>query len=239
MNLSSVRSIEFIGLPGAGKTTIARKYKANLESEGYRVNSIREFFLKNVCNEFNMSMFGRLQFLAESLSRRRLNRLTTAFRESLFDGFANNHKEYVDLCHGLINGMKINQCDKNKFNFWLLEEGAGWELFQRKKSYNHVVLLNDEGFLHRSFVYFTEVSSLGINSANYINLSPKHECLVYVRASPDLALKRLIRRNDHVIRELRKLYGNNLRQKFISHASFMDDFAEKLKSSVNVIVVGN
>jgi len=228
--------VEFLGLPGAGKTTVANKLKAQLKEKGFKVYSARSLFRHKVCDIMNLSRPCRLQFKLESLSRNRVQYLTKTLRNSLFSSFASKYSEYVRLCKNLIYSLNVENNYKRLLIRWLKEEGAGWELFNRICSDN-VIYLNDEGFLHRAISYFVDIDPLSVELLKYIELAPKSNFLFYVKTPPGVALERLKKRNDHVYWHFDKMYGNNIETKYNSLDFLQDRISDLVAHKLIVVIV--
>lgn len=180
-------SIEFIGLPGAGKTTIANALRKELEARGFRVYSARELFRMKACEELGLGWPQRFQFRVENLSRNRLQGLTKALRKKLFTDFAKNNREYVELCHKLIRDLPYQESVLRR---WLEEEGAGWSLFEKMDD-QKMIYLNDEGFLHRALSYTSTCLLCPHWTKQYFELCPKHANIFIVKTPVEVILGRI------------------------------------------------
>lgn len=219
--LKSARSIEFIGLPGAGKTTYAHRLKVEMVRNGWEVFNSRELFLNKVCDILDLSRFDRLKFSLELTTRSRLSKFTNHLKRCLFDDFYANNQNYVDLCQFMIDRLPAHDASKTYLKDWLYEEGAYYSLFKNIKNDN-VLLLNDEGFFHRSLVYFSH-SHVNLEFLeSYASLVPSHDCLLAVNTSTSVSLDRLRSRGDYVYEMLNKQSFGEIELLFERFSSIRD-----------------
>ena len=138
-------SIEFLGLPGSGKTTLCNNTAKYLESEGANILSHRNFY--QILNDY---------YLLDSKNSSKVKIYRRVYVYSWFLRFARSNLRYVSLCLFSIFNMKVKYSLKVRFLRWLIKEGAAWQFFS-KLNISHKIVINDEGFIHRAI-------SMGHNS---------------------------------------------------------------------------
>jgi hypothetical protein len=131
-------SIEFLGLPGSGKTTLCNNTARYLENEGANILSHRNFY--QILNDY---------YLLDSKNSGKVKIYRRVYVYSWFLRFAISNLRYVSLCLFSIFNMNVKYSLKVRFLRWLIKEGAAWQFFS-KLNISHKIVINDEGFIHRA-----------------------------------------------------------------------------------------
>ena len=215
------RSIEFIGLPGAGKTTIENLIRKELLRNGYLVFSARNLLVNKAVQRRLMGFMGHIWYRLERASNNRFTAISKGLEEELFRRFRQEFPEYVDYCYQLIRNSKATIGRQEVMEKWLKKEGGAWIAFEECKDLNWVYL-NDEGFLHRALGYFSEVEISPEAINEYCRLCPQHEWVILVSTSPDTALTRLKLRNDHVLRNIDEISNRAPFEKMRKYCEILD-----------------
>ena len=189
-------SVEFLGLPGSGKTTLAEALTKMFTASGLEVVSHRDIFEKYACQAMEVRFPGRAMFRLESLLGLACHPIHENVRGRLFAAFQQRHPAYVALCESLIENSTFSPTLKQSMKRWLKNEGACWEIYERTKKNHPLVFLNDEGFIHRATVYFGDVAHTSLQAMNqYFDLSPKHDIIGAILIRPEEAMARRPKHN--------------------------------------------
>jgi len=164
-------SIEFMGLPGSGKTTLCNITAKYLESEGATVLSHRNFY--PILNDY---YFSNSKYPKNSTKVKIYRR---AYVYSWFIRFTKNNLRYVAFCLFSIFSMDVKYSIKVRFIRWLIKEGAAWEFFAGLNM-SHKVVINDEGFIHRaiSMGHGSKLSDRHINK--YFHICPSSDFMIMI-----------------------------------------------------------
>jgi hypothetical protein len=184
-------SVEFLGLPGSGKTSIVNALKAKLVVQQREVVSHRDMFDNHACQALGVSKLLRNLFELEDSLELRIKPFHVLFRNKLFEAFREQHPAYVAACEGLIQKSTFDPKFKTTLVRWLKNEGASWAIYQRLKEVRPLVLLNDEGFIHRASIYFADANNVSAQvMKEYFDLAPKHDMIGILKIRPEEALAR-------------------------------------------------
>ena len=117
-------SIEFVGLPGSGKTTLFNNISQYFESIGVTVLSHRNFYQILNDHYFSDSKFSKNSSKNKNFYRK-------AYKYLWFLRFAISNMRYVSLCIFSIFNMKVKYSTKVRFLRWFIKESAAWEFFSK------------------------------------------------------------------------------------------------------------
>ena len=211
-----MKSIEFVGNPGSGKTTIRNLLAKEFEKMSLKTLDNKKLilysFIKNSKNNFLKRvifffLFNELNFMENSLITRSIFGNNIYFKKKEIDGlfskkfnsFKKKHSSFVKL---FFKKIELNKDIDKRIKFvrrWLYNEGAAFEL-RKDHNYKNFVLINSEGFFQRATRYFYADFNKNrgkINSkllSNFLNKIPKSHYLIYVKTSMANSKKRIKKR---------------------------------------------
>ena len=165
-------SIEFIGLPGSGKTTLFNDTSNYFESIGVTVLSHRNFY--QILNDyyFSASKFSKNSIKSKFFYRR-------LFKYLWFIRFTMSNVRYVALCLFSIFNMEVKYPTKVRFLRWFIKESAAWEFFS-KLNMSHKIFINDEGFIHRALSMGHNVALSDRYIKKYFRVCPSTDAVIMI-----------------------------------------------------------
>lgn len=185
--------VEFIGTPGAGKTTFMPVVSEHFKNQHFQpytvVEAARPFAARTVPGKLvGMLPFGKLQ-------RFLLWQIFYALSYSYRSKFAKQNQTLMQTVLDFQHQRPINKTDKDHVLRWFLHQTGSYEFL---KSYAQAgeMLLFDEGFVHRVVQLFaSENESPDLDRvANYLDLIPKPDLIIFPNASSEVCEKRVIKR---------------------------------------------
>ncbi|WP_152555121.1 hypothetical protein [Desulfonatronum thiodismutans] len=194
------RSIEFLGLPGSGKSTISDAFKTELRKRGFRVSSARELLHAQECNNPWHIVYSKFLIIFNILRYGGRYKFVENQKDAYFNFFLRNHPRYVEICNDLILKLPYSVDLKTQMIRWLKDEGAGWSKYKKEVN-SKFIYLNDEGFLHRALTYFS-FNYDNVVFRNYMNLCPKHDIVVVVNTPVNIAMDRRLSNYDYTFKPM-------------------------------------
>lgn len=185
--------IEFIGAPGSGKTTLMPVLKDYLNENGYRaypvLEAARPFAQKTIPGKVAGALFpGRLRraalwqiFYFNSFSQRRV--------------FAKNNRDLMEVLLPYQSNRPLSERDRDHVLRWFIHLTGYYQFFINNQDEGEALIF-DEGFVHRVVQLFaSENESPDFDAvAEYLNLIPQPELVVYVSAPREVCEQRVYSR---------------------------------------------
>jgi thymidylate kinase len=186
--------VEFIGAPGAGKTTLMPNVIETLQERG-----IRAFTVVDAARPFaERTLLGKtvFQFTPRSLRRPLLwqlfYRLSTLYRLKFF-------VKYPRLIYHVLSTQrhrpKSADIRERRVLYWFFRTVGYYEFLKAQARPNEALIL-DEGFVHR----VVQLYASGVEAPNptqilaYVDLLPKPDLVIFTQAPPEVCEKRIYSR---------------------------------------------
>ena len=188
--------IEFIGLPGAGKTTLREKILSSLQQDGeVRCISSEEAFLEvsknNIDRIFRYPLKYMPHFAALKLTKK-LDGRSVMQREAQ-NQFIANHGAALGAFLNSEACLYMSNLDKQRVIGSFLSMGALWKCTNITAMKEKVIIF-EEGLVQKSFM-FVDHSRNNTNDKDkiveYLQNIPQAELVIYVSASTQTALSRM------------------------------------------------
>jgi thymidylate kinase len=185
--------IEFIGTPGAGKTTLSNELIALLRQQGIVASSI----IGAARDHSARTVSGRAVALLAPPSLRGPLLWQVFYRLSTLHilGFA---REHFELCRQVVRTQlrrKVPVATKRHGLYWFFHL-AGRCRFLQTTAVDREAIVVDDGFLHRSvsfYAYHSEEPDLA-GVSDYVDLLPTPDLVVFVVAGREVCEQRIRRR---------------------------------------------
>lgn len=238
-----MKFIEFIGLPGSGKSTILPIVKSHLQKLGFEVFDQKNIILGSESFPFNKRPFKKL-----------LSLLPTKLNKEILKGLNNNLrvKEQYQLKYMLNNleifnyiinytiSRPIPDNHKSLVIKWFLKTVGTYQIARESLNSNSVLIL-DEGFVHRALTLFVFIEEKKINFEEiekYLEKIPKAHTLIKVEADTVLCKKRLI---DRRLPCKLEDYTDDEIWKYLLKAKSVIDFVQNFltKRDTNIVALNN
>lgn len=223
-------NVEFIGLPGAGKTTFRRALLDVLHSQAnQRYLSVEDAFLQIARRHIDGLYRLPLRILpaapARALSSRLINRNLMQFE-------AQNRflAHYGDSLAAFLASPAFAAMTTDNRSLMIesfLETAALLECVAHYLPKKQVVLF-EEGLLQKSFMFVDHQTDTGIDPAcvyRYLESIPLPDLVIYVQAGRDTCYQRMIDRPDGLTRRLRSATEQQI-----------DHFLQQLEVHLNMVV---
>ena len=166
-------SIEFIGIPGSGKTTLYIALSNELKKSGYEIHSFRH-------------LYSDLGDIYPKNFRKIFIKYSAWYYFIKF--FTQYPKYFVKVLKEIIKVKSSPNRVKLLLLRFFVREGASWSFyFSRKKSGFYI---SDEGFLHRLLSYGFSKRLTEIIAQSYINDCPLSDIVVLIEGTVDEIKKR-------------------------------------------------
>lgn len=150
-NVTENRVVEFIGIPGSGKTTLMRTVLTRLSGAGLAPLDLNAAVVAAARHSLRDSALGPvLRFVPDRLARRLISRSHERFL-SLSDALAGKPDLGIAVIDSLRN-RSASAPDSDQAVRWMFETLWKHELWRRGNGANWLVL--DEGFSHRAITLF-------------------------------------------------------------------------------------
>ena len=201
-------NMEFIGLPGSGKSSIRKVLLESLRTRNdYRYISIEEAFYysaKRVIDKPYRILLNSLpSVLSVKISKYLLNR-------SLYQHLSECRylaKYGLSLSSYIESDVfsKMSYRDRELVICGLLQTGSVWEFTQEKITLDQCIVF-EEGFVQKSIMFIdtsVDVSDYKNNLNIYLDNIPLPDYLIYVKVPRDICISRMKGRESGVTRRLK------------------------------------
>lgn len=185
--------VEFIGTPGAGKTTFMPVVSEHFKDQHFQPYSVVEAARPFATRTFPGKMVQLLPF--GKLKRYLLWQVFYAYSNAYRSKFADQNRALMSTVLDYQHQRQITQPDKDHVLHWFLHLTGSYE-FLKTRAQAGEMLLFDEGFVHRVVQLFaSEIETPDLDSvATYLDLIPKPDLVVFPRASREVCEKRVFER---------------------------------------------
>jgi thymidylate kinase len=182
--------IEFIGAPGAGKSTLAlaaRQILCDLGLKAMLVPEASRCCLKRIPLG-RMICFVIPPSWQERVLRGVFRRLLVLHRLR----FAIKNRTLTWRVMGVLARRKLPWRDKRSILRWFFRDASYSQFFQDRLGADEVLVL-DEGLVHRVTSLYTSASEKPnpLEIANYTKLLPQSDLVIWVQTSPDICVARV------------------------------------------------
>lgn len=208
--------IEFIGLPGAGKTTLRRKLLSSLHRDGdVRCISSEEAFLQVSKENIDRILRYPLKFLPHSaalaFAKKLANRSIMQFEAQ--NQFLANHGAAPDAFLSSDTYGHMSNLDRQRVIGSFLSMASLWQC-TNVLSMKEKVIFFEEGLVQKSFM-FVDHSQSGTNEKDkilcYLENIPRSDLVIYVSASMQTSWDRMQSRPDGLTDRLKHADDETIR----------------------------
>ncbi len=221
-------SVELVGLPGAGKSTIAIELAKQINRGGRKLcyTSDEAFYLASKLHTdklYRILLTISPKFISRFLAKKIHGR--TIYQGDKSVDFLLRHYGCMKT---IFNGQIFNEmsyCDKHTVISGVLHAGAIYEAICSNEAFDKVVLF-DEGFIQSSLVMGSPGDlRYDINELiQYVNYIPLPNLIIYLKSNVDTCCERMLKREKGITKRLRKLD----RQQLATSLSIMDAIIHQL-----------
>lgn len=213
--------VEFVGTPGAGKTTfmpVVQDHFRNLRFRPYSVvEAARPFAKRTLPGKLvHMLMSGKLQ-------RFLLWQVFYVFSYAYRSRFAKQHPVLMQTVLNFQKRRPISGFDRKHVLHWFLHLTGSYEFLKAYAQPGDMLIL-DEGFVHRVVQLFAsenEQPDFG-KVAEYLKLIPKPDLIVFLKASSEVCRQRVFERGLWKRFQVKEIEETN---RFIQNAHLIVNFA--------------
>lgn len=185
--------VEFIGTPGAGKTTFMPVVSEHFKNQHFQPYSVLEAARPFAARTLPGKMVGMLS--SGKLQRFLLWQVFYAFSYTYRPKFAEQNQNLMKTVLDYQYKRPIAKSDRSHVLRWFLHLSGSYEFLKAYARPGDMLLL-DEGFVHRVVQLFAsenETPDLD-RVANYLDLIPRPDLIIYPNASSEVCEKRVFER---------------------------------------------
>lgn len=215
--------VEFIGTPGAGKTTFMP-----VVSEHFRKHHFQPYSVLDAARPFAARTFPGSLVQKLPLGRLRRFLLWQIFYMNSYthrSKFAGQNQDLMQTVLTYQHQRPITKSDKDHVLRWFLHLTGSYQ-FLKSRAQVGEMLLFDEGFVHRVVQLFASENEKpdldGV--AQYLDMIPKPDLIIFPSASREVCEKRVFQRG---VWERFRTKGNEETSRFIRHAYKIVKYAVK------------
>lgn len=225
--------IEFIGLPGAGKTTLRNRLLCSLHQDGEtRCISLAEAFLEVSKDSIDRILRFPLRllprFLALKFAKELMNRSRAQFEAQ--NQFIATHGTALNAFLTSDTYRQMSDIDKQRVIGNFLSMGALWQ-FTNTQSLEEKIIFFEEGLVQKSFM-FVDHSQGDTNDRDnilrYLENIPQADLVIYVSASIKTSWERMRSRPDGLTDRLKHADEKTINSFLNASQAHLDIIAEWL-----------
>jgi len=203
--------VEFIGVPGSGKTTIRRKLIEGLKKvDKEKYLSVEEVILDISRNEIDKVYRIILNLLPRSLALRFSN---TLLNRTLFQYNAQNRflAEWGKLLESFLGSSALDNMPLNDREIVissLMEVGSLYECINHGCLSDETVVFFEEGFIQKSLMFVSASAnreSEKISLSTYLDNTPLPDLVIYVSADLASCYERMLSRPGGLTKRLQRV----------------------------------
>lgn len=193
-------SIEFLGLPGSGKSTLYNELIKKTNNSYFDLENALEFSIKRAISSSKSNK--RFKKIRQSIIYKLTKSLvypvyeTNVFMEQAYLSKLADSPNLNNDLFKIMKEFKLTKVEKKKVFSSFFELSKKYFLVEKFLASNESLIL-DEGFIHFSSYIWQRNRKEKENYSdlnNYINLIPKPNILFYLHVKPEVAYNRLIKR---------------------------------------------
>ena len=226
--------VEFIGLPGAGKSTLMQAAKDTWNQLGLKAlpaSEIGPYYLRR-------TLLGRIICLITPTKRETwvLNGIYRRFIHLYRVKFALKNPKLAWQVINFILHRPLPWKDKKVILGWFFRDASYYEFYQERLRPEELLLL-EEGIVHRATsLYASPVERLDPNQIRrYISALPRPDLIIWIHTSLDTSVERVISRG-----EQRRYLGKDLRPFIASSAEIIELAMQTVKGvGCDIIQINN
>lgn len=191
--------MEFIGIPGSGKTTMYHNLVSFLKNHGVKVLTFREALYHSNLKEINITTENKYKYIIKkTIYYIGENVFSSVYKYSnnqvkSFNNFLLNNLDFVCFLYKAVNNLKIEDEEKFQIVNWFFNEISGYQLIKNKLNKDEILFF-DEGFCHRILAIWGRDEKKEIRTSeilNYLNLIPLPKMLFVVNTEVNKCEERL------------------------------------------------
>lgn len=213
-------NIEFLGLPGAGKTTIRKRIIEELTLRKHSTLSTEDaFYLKMKTSGDSIYRY-ILRLLPNGMGKKLANNL---HGRSLYQNESQNH---FIACHGgslraFLNSVVFkNMSTEDKENVIgnFLAMGSLWDMLNCQDFANSILFF-EEGFIQKSFMFVDheyDYPSIATNIHDYFQAIPLPNIVIHIKTDISTSYERMLSRQDGLTKRLKNASPKAINT-FLSH----------------------
>lgn len=189
-----MKVIEFIGLPGSGKSTLTPMVKRFLREQGGRVFDSGDIVLASLALPGRGFWHRVTDSLPDSLRRQVLRGLTKVFviKPKYRRKFKSEYPELFSYVRERTENRSIPEAHRLLMMRWFLNLGAYYMISQETQE--RAVVILEEGFVHKAMTFFITMEGTHTDAAavaRYLDLIPVPDVLVKIAADGGTCRQRL------------------------------------------------
>lgn len=199
-----IKIIELLGIPGAGKSYLLHKIKAEYKKEG------NSFVYNDLITQFIAEKY-KILFFLKLLPQKATNKISNMiYLKKKYDLkfqtiFKYNYQELFGFIKKYNNNRQLKPNHKKSIIRWFLKTGEYYILADKIKSSG--VLIIPEGFAQRVSSLFISALEDNFNESDivhYLKLIPKYNELLYISRNFNKCLKARIEQPGYRLKKLSK-----------------------------------
>ena len=234
--------VEFIGLPGAGKSTLRRNLLYHLQREDKKQYlSTEEAFLQVSRSHIDNIYRRALNILPHRLALRASNRL---MNRSLMQFEAQNRflAEYGKALEAFFTSnvyLNMSPKDRKLVIGSFLEMGSLWQCIKESLN-NEAIVFFEEGFVQKSFLFVDQSTGSMIENeklCSYLENIPIPDVVIYITANIETCHRRMIGRPEGLTERLKEADKNKITSFLTNAQNHLEFVAEWLSDNYGEIII--
>ena len=192
--------IEFMGLPGSGKSTLSTSLCRQLNKNGYNTESFRQAVRESIFQSTSLFPASVLTRLPENIQKyfyelemRRSNRYISEYAR-----ISTKFPNLINIINNAITHNKINEAERQLASEWVIKLLARYSILYHSQSVPYEFLTFAEGFCNRTPAIYMDHHKVDTreNIQQYINAIPMPETVILPDVEKDICLSRIDNRTE-------------------------------------------
>ncbi|MDD3818400.1 MAG: hypothetical protein PHG41_00955 [Actinomycetota bacterium] len=192
--------IEFIGVPGSGKTTMYHKLVVLLNKEGIKARTFNKALflccIRSILSRKSFKDFLKvLLYFIGNIFFRSVSKFSNVQIDA-YNEFLLANSTLIDFIAKVVNNKKIDLKEKLLIMKWFFNEFSGYQLISRYLRKDEILVF-DEGFCHRAIAIWGRNESSKIEKDEldiYLNLIPLPDVILIINSEVEECERRLSER---------------------------------------------
>lgn len=189
-----MKHIEFMGLPGSGKTTLCEETLSILKSMDRKAMSLEEAFVHCLIESLRYKPFRFIKYFPYIIRKNVIRHYsrTTEREAKSYNQFLLGNPELTQIILTALHDRQTTSTEREKIGDWIFRSFSRYNIVNQNLKQKEIVVL-DEGFCNRSISLFVNQETQPNDELvyQYADAIPAPDIVFMIVSKPDICISRM------------------------------------------------